>query len=244
MATRADLYGARRRWAIAAIGGVLLAALVSASFAPLPVPIREPQRPVRQVFIGQGSEATAMRDLTPLFLPTWRNAASSLLPEREPGEKIGEVETPRLGIAEAGWRVSERLPELVTLNGLPVARATPLDYLDDSAADVLVSGIGRSPRPLPVHTARAATIEAVATRDGRRLLADVLPPTVSLPTDKAWLPLELLANVGPAGLVAPLTVTSGSGVEDVDAFFRNYLARTFRVGERLPPGFYRITVAP
>jgi hypothetical protein len=59
-----------------------------------------------------------------------------------------------------------------------------------------------------------------------------------------WAPLEFLATVEAAGLVAPLTLTGRSGVDEVDAFFRNYLVRTFRLGERLPPGFYRITVSP
>jgi hypothetical protein len=45
-------------------------------------------------------------------------------------------------------------------------------------------------------------------------------------------------------LIAPLTLTTRSGVEEIDNFYRNYLVRTYRVGERLAPGFYRITVAP
>jgi hypothetical protein len=56
--------------------------------------------------------------------------------------------------------------------------------------------------------------------------------------------MEFVAAVDPAGLVGPLVPTVRSGVEEVDNFFQNYLARTLRVGERLAPGFYRICVGP
>jgi hypothetical protein len=56
--------------------------------------------------------------------------------------------------------------------------------------------------------------------------------------------MEFLAAVDPAGLAAPLTLTTRSGVEDVDTYFQNFLAHTLRVGERLAPGFYRISVGP
>ena len=56
--------------------------------------------------------------------------------------------------------------------------------------------------------------------------------------------LDLEAVVDAAGLVAPLVVTASSRVEEVDAHYRNYLSRNFRIGGQLSPGFYRITVAP
>jgi hypothetical protein len=53
-----------------------------------------------------------------------------------------------------------------------------------------------------------------------------------------------VAAIDPTGLAAPLTITTRSGVDEVDAYFQNFLARTLRVGERLAPGFYRISVGP
>ena len=35
-----------------------------------------------------------------------------------------------------------------------------------------------------------------------------------------------------------------SDVDAVDAYFERYLTDTFRVGDRLAPGFYRIRVGP
>ena len=56
--------------------------------------------------------------------------------------------------------------------------------------------------------------------------------------------MSLLAAVDAAGLAAPLVVTEGSRVEEVDVYFRQFLARNFRIGDRLDAGFYSITVAP
>jgi hypothetical protein len=70
-------------------------------------------------------------------------------------------------------------------------------------------------------------------------LADARPPAAA-----QWRPMEFIAAVDPSGLVGPLVPTSRSGADDVDTYFGHYLADTLRVGQRLAPGFYRITVGP
>ena len=52
-----------------------------------------------------------------------------------------------------------------------------------------------------------------------------------------------------AGTVGALVFTwmqlvHGSGRGEVDAYFRTFLVRNFRLGARLPPGFFRICVGP
>jgi hypothetical protein len=80
------------------------------------------------------------------------------------------------------------------------------------------------------------------------VIAETLPLEARPPGEKdgagAWRPLEFNALVSPAGLVGTLVITERSDSEEVNAFFRDYLTRTFRVGERLPPGMYRIVVGP
>jgi len=53
-----------------------------------------------------------------------------------------------------------------------------------------------------------------------------------------------MAAVDPAGLVGPVVPTVRSGVSEVDDYFARYLEETLRVGQRLAPGFYRISVGP
>jgi hypothetical protein len=54
--------------------------------------------------------------------------------------------------------------------------------------------------------------------------------------------VEFLVVISSAGLVGEPVMTTGSEEEDVDSFFRDYLIRSYRLGERLRPGRYRVWV--
>jgi len=49
-------------------------------------------------------------------------------------------------------------------------------------------------------------------------------------------------TVSSAGLVGEPVLTTSSEGEDVDNFFRDYLVQSYRLGERLRPGTYRVLV--
>lgn len=190
------------------------------------------------------SEETVMHDLTPLFLPTSRNASLRRLPQREPGRTFWDNEALKLGLAETGWNYGKDLRPVATINHRPVSEAGPIDALIAITPAPALAGFGRSELAVAELRPRGAFVEVVAAGTGRRVIGIALPVEARPPTDKVWRPLEFMAAVEPAGLVAPLALTARSGVEEVDVYFQKYLARTFRVGERLLPGFYRITVAP
>lgn len=243
---------ARRRWAVAACSAVVAVALAVSIFrAPtIAVPDRPPVASGPRVLELKSvtaadaslSEATTMRDLTPLFLPTERNASAVRVPRREPGQTFLDVETPNFGIAVARRRLDEAWPAVVTMNGKRLDEAKPLDLLAAAEVEPSVAGFGRAPIEVLALRSRGVVVEVVNLRDGRRIVAeelDVRPTTAS-----GWEPMEFMAAVGPAGLIGPLTTSVSSGVEEIDGFLRNYLARSYRLGERLAPGFYRITVTP
>ncbi len=239
----------QQRWVIAAgvaaaLAGVLMLLVQAPRFsgsaeASLVRPVELQRIAATDV---ASSEEAALRDLAPLFLPTVWNASGARMPQREPEKTFFDRETERFTFSEAGWNIDLAL--IVTLNGKPVAAAEPRDVLAaDNPADNL-NGFGRSEAKLPTLAPRGGLVEIVAMGTGHQVLALELPPQVRPPTDKLWAPVEFLAGVDPAGLIAPLRVTTRSGVEEVDSFFREYLAKTFRLGERLTPGFYRVVVAP
>jgi hypothetical protein len=91
---------------------------------------------------------------------------------------------------------------------------------------------------------RGAYVEIAEAGSGRtvfgKAVADAHPPASSLP----WQPMEFMAAVDSAGLVGSVVPTTRSGVDEVDAYFGRYLVDTLRVGQRLAPGFYRISVGP
>jgi hypothetical protein len=185
-------------------------------------------------------QETELRDLRPLFLPTSRNAALRE-PRREPGRTLLDDEDLKLKFADADLSVE---PPVVLLNGIPVGQAAPVEALAIDADLAGLAGFGRRPTEAKALEPRGGFLEIAATRDGAAVLAVALPVAKRPVTDKTWGPLEFFAAVDAIGLASPLVLTVGSQVEEVDAHFRKFLTEDFRVGARLPPGFYRITVAP
>lgn len=245
----------RNRWMIAAGGaGVIMAVLLFLFRFPAPsttfsTPVVKP-RPTATVQLTTPDERGALvqaeaelRDLRPLFLPTERNAA---LPEPrlEPGRTYLQAETLKPSFSDAEAQISDSLPAVATLGGGAVSKAAPADVLSLKETPLSLQGLGRAPNAVTEFTPRGGYVEVTAMKDGRRVFGERLAIEARPRGDKSWAPVELIAAVDRAGLVSPLVVTEGSGVDEVDAHFRNYLAQVYRIGERLSPGFYRITVAP
>jgi len=197
---------------------------------PAPEAARSPVGLVDPVVI----ERTMLFDLTPLFLPTEFNSSRKPYVPREPGTAFMGFPA-RLTFAESG----------LSLN-LPPAAAVPDNPAEALAGDppgAPFIGFGRSDLKVETLPPRGAYVEIVDAGSGKRVfgqpVADAHPPSPS-----TWRPMEFLAAVDPAGLVGPVVPTVRSGVGDVDDYFTRYLAETLRVGQRLAPGFYRISVGP
>lgn len=239
------------RWLVAAvgaaviIGGLLLMFRLPAPTKPL-APLATPKAVVKMARPDDSSrllrEEAELRDLRPLFLPTERNAA---LPEPrlEPGRAFLDNETLKLKFAEAEAQVSENLPK-ATIAGSPAEKASMLDALSPLENPLSLQGFGRREAKIQPVKERAGYMEVTALRDGKTLVGEELPAEARPAAGKSWSPVEFIATVDTAGLVGTLVVVEGSRLDDVDSHFKNYLARTVAIWDRLPPGFYRITVAP
>lgn len=242
--------GDKGRWTASVIGAALVLSGVLVLF-------RAPSRPPPSILTGRPPvqlarpgnadpilrEQAEMRDLAPLFLPTERNANLSI-PPRDPSRSLLEDESPKLRFGEAEANVVKSFPPVATINRRPAAQAGPLDVFSPEAVAASLAGFGRETARIAPLPPRGGFVEVMASRTGDLLLAEPVPSADGPAGDKPWGPVEFLAVVDPSGLSAPLTLTSGSRVAEVDAHFSNYLTRVFRVGDRLAPGFYRITVAP
>jgi hypothetical protein len=153
---------------------------------------------------------------------------------REPGTAFAGFPA-RLTFAESGLALH-----------LPPAAAVPENPAEALAGDppgAPFIGFGRSDLKVETLPPRGAYVEIVDAGSGKRVfgqpVADAHPPSPS-----PWRPMEFVAAVDPAGLVGPVVATVSSGAGDVDDYFARYLAETLRVGQRLAPGFYRISVGP
>jgi len=247
---------AGRIWAWAAGGAGVVVALVLLLFSlvkpPGPAPAGEPVRPA--IGFAKPASGSALKDEqtlldpTPLFLPTEWNAAHQKVAWREPGGEFQSYRiTPKLGFAETDLKLE--LPAPVALPAGPAA------VLVDEAPGALLLGFGRTERPVPALPARGAVVKVVLARTGQPALSPEAQLQVATlaaaarPPEPAsglqWQPVEFLAAVDAAGLVGPpVIVEPRSGVEEVDSYFQNFLVQTLRLGERLGPGFYRISVGP
>ena len=150
----------------------------------------------------------------------------------------------KFGFTDSELAVGKNLPPVATINGKSAELATPVDVIAADASGGPLVGFGREPARVAPLGPRVGFIEVYASATGEKVLAELLPVEARPVGGATWEPMELLAAVDPAGLTAPLVVTTSSRHEEVDAHFRDFLARKYRIGERLRPGFYRIIVAP
>lgn len=179
-------------------------------------------------------ERSEFFDPTPLFLPTPRNAGQGGLAAKfvaQPGQVFLDF-PPKPGIGQA------TLPPY----GTDVVSAP------EGLADVMAraneapfAGLGEIGQAAKRVEARAAFIE-VKSMQGNVILTSTVGAVAAPRTDFG--PMEFLANLSAAGLVGDPLLVSGSGVEEVDNFFRDYLAKSFRLGEKLAPGAYRVVIGP
>ncbi len=181
-------------------------------------------------------EEATFYDPTPLFLPTEWNVSQNALPInliRGSGQ-IFQDYAPKLTFGETDLALSFPAPVLV-----PAKPAAALAILEP---DQPFSGMGRTDFKVAELTPRGAVVEITAAKDGQRMPALSIN-AAGIPAG-SWRPLEFLIEVNAVGLVGPPVLTAQSGVEEVDGYFQNLLAKTLRLGERLAPGAYRICIGP
>ncbi len=233
--------GSKRRWVASAACSLLAGSLVLALFRAPSTPAAAPAKPeVAPIRLSPGRAAElAMRDLKPLFLPTPYNAAPRDLPRLDPGRNLFDQDAQK-------WKFADDGPALV-LPPPAVPPAKPMDALDDRPGP-LAFGFGRTDRNVQPIPASGGHVDIFAGDRAESVLGVDLPadarPTRSRSEASTWQPLEFVAAINSMGQVGSFVLVRGSGVEEVDAHFRNYLAERFRLGDRLPPGFYRIVVGP
>jgi len=176
-------------------------------------------------------------DPKPLFLPTPINNSDPTLPatlRREPDNAFKTI-SPQLTLAE--YEMSIVLPEPITVP------KTVVEALHTGETANPFFTFGRINYPYTPLPKRLAYVEVVQAKSGRTVLA---APLTARPNDNLppvdWQPLEMVVAVEASGMIGTPTVTSGSGFEDVDDYFRAFIAKQFRLGARLPPGFYMLRI--
>jgi hypothetical protein len=227
-------------------------ALFHGPSAPAPAPAQvKPTVELPVSGTASFNDRAIFKDPTPLFIPTEWNSSPPPGGRREPeGEFKGYG--PNYTFADNDLQLN--LPASIAVP------AGPAEALVKNAPGNPFLGIGRTDVAVSALAPRWAFVEIVAAVNGRRVFAKDLtdeadikdaPPPLR---DGSWQPVEFMAAVDAAGLVGQLTPVVRPDAAADDPFLQlpgeslamleNYLAQKLRVGDRLPPGFYRIVVGP
>lgn len=178
-------------------------------------------------------ERAELLDPTPLFFPTDWNYGQQPLPAsrlRQPGQVFGSFE-PKLTVGEQGMAAFR-------MESTPVPEK--LSDVLAQGSEAYFAGMGQVDRLRSTLPIRAAFVEVRDLENGNIIIAQSL--TGINPPRSDFAPVEFLVTVSSTGLVGDPVLTSGSEGEDVDNFFRDYLVQSYRLGERLRPGRYRVLV--
>lgn len=180
-------------------------------------------------------ERADLFDPTPLFFPTEWNHGQRPLREslrRQPGQVFESF--------EPKWTFTDQVLKSYGVEATPAP-----EKLSDVLAqgnEAPFAGIGHIDAPRTSVPERSGFLEVRGFGSSEPIISQTLRYLTIPRTDYA--PLEFLVVVSSAGIVGDPVLTSGSGWEEVDGFFRSYIVKTFRLGERLYPGRYRVLVGP
>ncbi len=173
-------------------------------------------------------------DPAPLFIPTARNFGQGGLPARlvkQPGQVFANFEA-KLNFAEGG------LANYGTEN---LGTAENVVEILARASEVPFAGFGEAARRTVALGERNALVQIKCMTDGE--LREINLTGITLPRAD-FAPLEFVVAIGPSGISGGPLLAAGSGRDEIDIFFRDYLAKTLRIGSVLAPGRYRITIGP
>jgi hypothetical protein len=172
----------------------------------------------------------------PLFMPTVWNAGEQPLPlelRRQPDQAFQSFD-PQMTFS------STRLDPVFAPPG--VAFEDPIRALDLGGSPRFAN-VGRR-EVTPVSLEREAFVEVRRVSDGGLVHAGPLSDLPQGIIEVPWAPVSFLIAVNEVGLVGSAMIETGSGNTEVDDAIRSYLGANYRLGNRLDPGFYRVTVGP
>lgn len=232
----------RRRVAVAATG-VLVTTAVSLFWMKAPDGegvMGRPRVAPRLLVSGSGEQhlhraEAELLDPSPLFFPTVWNYGQEPAGtgrRREPDEGFQDY-LPR-------YRFSDQ--RLANYGREAMVAPERLADLLDQGVTATFTGFGEVRSEVEPLADRGGFIEVKSLGDGRLVLKSELRELTVPSGDYA--PVEFLVTVGPAGLVGGPLVSLSSGSDAVDSQVRNYVLGNYRLGERLGPGKYVVTVGP
>lgn len=172
----------------------------------------------------------------PLFLPTSKNAGDQPLPSelrRQPDQAFRSFE------AQMTFSPNQLQP---IFSPTTVSVDEPIKALEIGGVPKY-SAVGRRDH-LVVSMEREAFVEVRRVSNGELVHSGELAGLPESIRQGIWAPVNFLVAVNAAGMLGSPTIEVGSGSAEIDETLRGHLDAKYRLGERLSPGFYRVTVGP
>ncbi len=189
---------------------------------------------------GEIRERLRLLDPSPLFLPGGVGA--------EAAGTAARIEQRQGGAVGAGIPPALAFPDQSPAREIlrPALPRSGLEAEKWGAADRWFEGMARQGEvadlPAPAGGARPS-LEVFAAGRGERVAKVELPDSPTL-SASGWRPLELRVLVDAAGPVASPVIIRGSGVDEVDEYLREAIAKDVLPRLRLRPGAYRLMAGP
>lgn len=187
---------------------------------------------------GEIRERLRMLDPSPLFLPGGVGAeaagATARIEDRQ-GGAVGADVPPALVF-------SDQSPARSILR--PYSPRSGLEAEKWGAADRWFDGMSRQGKLAGIPASQQgamAFLEVFAAGRVERIAKIELPSAPALAAS-GWRPLELRVLVNVTGLVASPVIIRGSGLDEVDDYLREVIAKELLSRLRLRPGSYRLIV--
>ena len=193
------------------------------------------------------AQAALLMDPTPLFMPTAFSVANRRQTSNRIGDKFPALTSPDDLKFRAGDLKLDQLPPPVAMP------AGPAEALAANPPGNLGLGFGRSDQPEVPLPVRQAWVQVSAAGTGQIVLRAALPAgAVPDLLGSNWQPVTFSATVNAAGLVGSVIAMPAPPAQggfltldaDTAEQLANYLETKMFLGQRLAPGFYRISIAP
>lgn len=241
-----DQHAGWRLWVPAGAGAGLVIATTLLLFRSPQVPTKPPaaerSTQITKVELAPKGdtllrEEAELKDPTPLFLPTRWNAGDDALMMNAPREPGGSFQDypPELTFGESQLKLE------IPAHYEPLT--SPVDTFALEETNRALPGFGRTDAAVVQLPPRQGFIEVSSAGTGQVMIRQPIldeKPT----TDVPWQPLEFVIAIDVAGVVGPPALTESSRVPAIDSFFREYVVKRLHIGQRLEPGFYRISIGP
>lgn len=180
------------------------------------------------------SDQALIFDSEPIFLPSDWNSSPKIL-DKEEDEPLFKNFAPHIALYDYKTLftgIDQGLSSLSSIDILNSRFINPFNGIGQQSVDF---------SPLKIRTA-FVSIKSLNDFEIVQSYEIDEKPDFEISAE-LWTPIEFLLIVDESGPITPLLITEGSGIEEIDNFFKSYVSKQPKLNS-LSAGYYEISVSP